>query len=62
MNDIIKIMRRFGCINWWIWAFSSCLSTLLLQLVIFSVVKGVSVRGVRRAGRTQDSESIMCGF
>ena len=64
-ND--KIITRFRCVNWqsywnskrwnkkmrnWIfWALLALLVASLQQPVISSVVKGISGRGVRKAGR-----------
>ena len=62
-----KIIRRFGCINWWRYWNSkdeikkqeagfhgtllAPLAALLVQPVISSVVKVIGGRGIRRAGR-----------
>ena len=54
-----KILRRFGCINWWshwntggfVGALLAPLATFLVQPVISSVVKAINGRRVRRAGK-----------
>ena len=66
MNEIIKIIRRFRCINWWnywnniklekktggfLGSLLASLAASLIQPMISSVVKRISGRGVRRAGR-----------
>ena len=64
---MIKIIRRFRCINWWSYwnsekwnkkqkggffrALLASLAASLVQSVIYPVVKGISRRGFRRAGK-----------
>ena len=73
MNDIIKIIKLFGCINRkgyrnsktqnkkkegrFLGALLAPLAAQLVRLVISSVVKGVRGRGVRRAGRRYMDEN-----
>ena len=67
INKITKIIRRFGCINWWSywnsktwnkktrrpisWSFLAPLAASLVQPVVSSVVKTISGRAVTIARR-----------